>query len=47
MLMSVSMQNRTVGGEENMLAIHVNVCYILKHLEDKESVICSYLLHLV
>ena len=30
---SISRQNQTLGGDENMLAIQVKVCYILKHLE--------------
>ena len=28
---------RLQTGEENMLAIQVNVCYILKHLEDRKA----------
>ena len=28
--------NQTSGGKENTLAIQVNVCYILKHLEDRK-----------
>ena len=30
-------QNQTLGGEENLLAIQVYVCYILKHLEDRKA----------
>ena len=45
MFTRISRQNQTLGGEENMFAIQVNVCYILKHLE--ERVICSYLSHLI
>ena len=32
-----SRQNQTLGGEENLFAIQVNVCYILKHLEDRKA----------
>ena len=37
MFKSISRQNQTFGGEENLLAIQVNVCYILKHLEDRKA----------
>ena len=33
----ISRQNQTLGGEDNLLAIEVNVFYILKHLEDKKA----------
>ena len=35
---SISRQNDTLGSEENLLAILVHVCYILKHLEDRKAV---------
>ena len=41
MFNSISMQNQTLGGEENPFTIPVNVCYILKHLEDRKAL--SYL----
>ena len=37
MFTSISRQNQALGGEENPLAIQVNVCYILKHLEDRKA----------
>ena len=37
MFTSISRQNQALGGEENLLAIQVNVCYILKHLEDRKA----------
>ena len=37
MFTSISRQNQTLGGEENMLAIQVNVRYILKHLKDRKA----------
>ena len=37
MFTSLSRQNETLGGEENIFAIHANVCYILKHLEDTKA----------
>ena len=38
MFTSISRQNhQTLGGEKNLLAIQANVCYILKHLEDKKA----------
>ena len=37
MFTSVSKQNQALGGEENLLAIQVNVCYILKHVEDRKA----------
>ena len=37
MFTNISRQNQTLGGEENMLAIQVNVCYNLKYLEDKNA----------
>ena len=37
MLTSIARQNQTLGGEENMLAIQVKVCYILKHVEDRKA----------
>ena len=37
MFTSISRQNLALGGEENLLAIQVNVCYILKHLEDRKA----------
>ena len=37
MFTSISKQNQAVGGEENMLAIEVNVCYVLKHVEDRKA----------
>ena len=37
MFTSISRQNQTVGDEKNLLAIQVNVCYILKHLEDGKA----------
>ena len=33
----ISRQNKTLGREENLLAIQVSVCYILKHLEDRKA----------
>ena len=36
MFTSISRQNQTLGGEENMLATQVNVCYIQEHLEDRK-----------
>ena len=37
MFTSISRQNQTLGSEENLLAVQVNVCYILKHLEDRKA----------
>ena len=37
MFTSISRQSQTLGAEENMLAIQVDVCYILKHLEDRKA----------
>ena len=37
MFTSISRQNQTLGGEENLLAIQVNICYILKHLEVRKA----------
>ena len=34
---SISRQNQTLRGEENLLDIQVSVCYILKHLEDRNT----------
>ena len=34
---SISRQNQTVGGVENLLDIQVSVCYIVKHLENKKA----------
>ena len=34
---SISRQNQTLGGDENLLNIQVSVCYIPKHLEDSEA----------
>ena len=36
MLRSISRQNQTLGGEENLLSIQVSVSYILKQLEDRK-----------
>ena len=36
MFTSISRQNQTLGGEENLLGIQISVCYILKHLEDRK-----------
>ena len=35
MFSSISRQNQTVEGEENLFDILVSACYILKHLEDR------------
>ena len=37
MFTSISRQNQTVGGAENLLDIQVSACYILKHLEDRKA----------
>ena len=37
MFTSISRQNQTSRGEENLLVVQVNVCYILKHLEDRKA----------
>ena len=34
---NISRQNQTLGSKENLFAIEVNVCYILKHLEDRKA----------
>ena len=44
MFVSISREIWTSGGEENLLPIQVNVCYILEHLENRK---CSYLSILV
>ena len=37
MFPSISRQDQTSGGEEDMFAIQVNVCCILKHLEVRKA----------
>ena len=37
MFTSISRQNQTSRGEENLLVVQDNVCYILKHLEDRKA----------
>ena len=38
MFTNISRQNhQTLGGEKNLFAIQVDVCYTLKHLEDRKA----------
>ena len=37
MFPSISRQNQTLGGEENLFSIQVNVWYILKHSEERKA----------
>ena len=37
MFASILRENQTLGGEENLLATQISVCYILKHLEDRKA----------
>ena len=36
-IICVYLQNKSVGGVENLLDSQVSLCYILKHLEDRKA----------
>ena len=45
MFTSILRQNQTLGGEENLFAIQVNVCYILNTLKIGKRYLFIFIIH--